>query len=122
MPQETTESQAEAAAGMKEAGAEDEADGSRKAARPAKAGEPASDLADLFTAGVSLLEQLGRALGASQADAAGLESKGVSIDSFVGRDPNTGQAYLKLPMPAGDTLKKIAGALEALAQTLKVGS
>jgi hypothetical protein len=29
---------------------------------------------------------------------------------------------LKLPMPAGDTLKKIAGALQALAQTLKVGS
>ena len=122
MPQETAESQAEAIAGMKEAGAEDKADGNRKAVRIAKAGEPASDLADLFTAGVSFLDQLGRVLGAGKADPAGRESKGMSVDSFIGRDANTGQAYLKLPMPTGDTLKKIAGALEALAQTLKIGS
>ena len=122
MPQETAESQAEAAAGMKEAGAEDEADGNRKAVRIAKAGEPASDLADLLTAGVSFLDQLGRVLGAGKADPAERESKGMSVDSFIGRDANTGQAYLKLPMPTGDTLKKIAGALEALAQTLKIGS
>jgi hypothetical protein len=40
----------------------------------------------------------------------------------VGRDANTGRVYLKLPMPTGDALKKIAHALEDLAQTLKLGS
>jgi len=59
---------------------------------------------------------------AGKASAAGRESEGVSADSFIGRDASTGQVYLKLPMPTGDTLKKIAHALEALAQTLKLGS
>jgi hypothetical protein len=122
MPQETAESQAEAAAGMTEAGMEAEADGDGKPARIAKAGAPASDLADLLTAGVSFLDQLGKVLGTGKAGSAGGKGEGVSADSFIGRDASTGQVYLKLPMPTGDTLKKIANALEVLAQTLKLGS
>ncbi|MBI2115846.1 MAG: DEAD/DEAH box helicase [candidate division NC10 bacterium] len=122
MPRETAESQAEAATGMKEAGAEDESDGQRKAARVAKAGEPATDLADLLTAGLSFLETLGKALGAGETIAAEWKGRGVSADSFVGRDPTTGQAYLKLPLPGGETLKKIADALGALAQAFRQGS
>ena len=121
MPQETAASQAEAAAGMKEAAAEDQAGGDGKAARVSKAGEPASALADLLTAGFSFLNRLGKVLGADRAGLAGRESEGVSADSFVGRDERTGQVYLKLPMPTGETLKKIGHALEALAQTLKLG-
>ena len=122
MPQETAESQAEAAAGMTEAGMEAEADGDGKPARIAKAGAPASDLADLLTAGVSFLDHLGKVLGTGKAGSAGGKGEGVSADSFIGRDASTGRVYLKLPMPTGDTLKKIANALEVLAQTLKLGS
>jgi superfamily II DNA or RNA helicase len=122
MPQETAESQAEAARGKKEAGAEDAADQDGKAAQAAKAGRPASAVADLLSAGLSFLGRLGKALGASNAGPSGWESQGVSADTFVGRDANTGQVFLKLPMPTGDTLKRIAHALEDLAQMLKLGS
>ncbi len=122
MPQETVESQAEAAAGMKESRAEDEADGDGRTVRAAKAGQPASVLGDLLAAGLAFLDRLGRTLGAGTPGPAVRESGGVSADSFIGRDANTGQAYLKLPMPTGDTLQKVARALEALAQAFRPGS
>jgi len=122
MPQETAESRAEAAAGLNEAGPEDSADGNGKARLVGKTGKPAPDLPDLLTAGLAFLDRLGKTLDAGKAGPAGRESGGVSADSFIGRDANTGQVYLKLPMPTGDTLKKIGDALGALAQVLKSGS
>ncbi len=122
MPQETAESRAEAAAGLKEAEPEDGRDGDAKARPAAEAGEPAPELADLLNAGLSFLNQLGRMLGAGQKRRTGRDIEGGSIESFVGRDTNTGQVYLKLPVPTGDTLKRIADALGSLAQVLKSGS
>jgi hypothetical protein len=122
MPQETPESQVEAAAGMKEAGPEDDADGDGRAARVAKAEGPASDLADLLTAGLSFLGRLGKALGVGKAGPERREGQGMTADAWIGRDAHTGQVFLKLPVPTGDTLKRIAHALEDLAQMLKLGS
>jgi len=79
-------------------------------------------LADLLTAGLSFLDTLGKALGTGEAAAPGEKGRDVSADSFIGRDPSTGQAYLKLPMPSGETLKKIADALGTLAQAFRPGS
>jgi superfamily II DNA or RNA helicase len=119
MPQETAESQAEAGAEILEAEAEDGADGDGKAAGVGKAGEPALGWTDLLTAGLSFLGRLTSLLGTGQAGASGKGNEAPSADSFIGRDTYTGQPYLKLPMPTGDTLKKIADALGALAQAFR---
>jgi len=119
MPQETPASQAEAAAGMQEARADDEAGANGKPARPAIPEGPPAGLADLLTAGLSFLDTLGKAAAAGQAAPPGEKGRDASAASFIGRDPATGQAYLKLPMPTGETLKKIADALGALAQALR---
>jgi hypothetical protein len=121
MPQDTAESQAEGAAEISEAEAEDGADGDGKTSGVGKAGEPALGWADLLTAGLSFLGRLTSLLGTGRAGAAGRGRQPVSADSFIGRDANTGQAYLKLPVPTGETLKKIAHALEALAQQCRPG-
>ncbi|MBI2001968.1 MAG: hypothetical protein HYS69_12410 [candidate division NC10 bacterium] len=108
--------------GLQEARGEDETGGNGRAAPAVKSEGPTAGLADLLTAGLSFLETLGKALGAGETIAAEWKGRGVSADSFVGRDPTTGQAYLKLPLPGGETLKKIADALGALAQAFRQGS
>ncbi len=122
MPQETAASRAEAAAGMQEAKAEDGAGGNGKPARPGAPEGPTAGLADLLTAGLSFLEALGKAVAAGHAAPLGETGRDIPADSFVGRDPATGQAYLKLPVPTGETLKRIADSLGALAQALRQGS
>jgi superfamily II DNA or RNA helicase len=122
MPQETAESRAEAARGMQEAKTEGEASGGGRAAREAAPQEPPTGLSDLLTAGLSFLDTLGKALTAGQAPPPEGKHRDVSADSFIGRDEKTGQSYLKLPMPTGETLKKIAAALGALAQAFRPGS
>jgi superfamily II DNA/RNA helicase len=119
MPRETVESQAEASMGLQEARGEDETGGNGRAAPAVKLKGPTAGLADLLTAGLSFLETLGKALGAGETTAAEWKGRGVAADSFVGRDPTTGQAYLKLPLPGGETLKKIADALGALTQAFR---
>jgi superfamily II DNA or RNA helicase len=69
--------------------------------------------ADVFSAGVSLLEKLNGALSAGttrdQRDAGPLAlPKGLIVP-----DETTGQSYLKLPLPKPDLLEKIVGFLEA---------
>ena len=122
MPRETLESRAEASAGLQEARAEDEAEGNGRPARAASPKGSTAGLADLLTAGLSFLDTLGKALSTGEAAAPGEKGRHVSADSFIGRDPSTGQAYLKLPMPSGETLKKIADALGSLAQAFRPGS
>ncbi len=122
MPRETAESQAEASRGLQETRAEDETDGNGRPARSVKPRAATTGLADVLTAGLSFLDSLGKALSAGEAAAPGEKRRELSTDSLVGRDPTTGQTYLKLPMPGGETLKKIADALGALAQAFRQGS
>jgi len=61
---------------------------------------------DLLATGMSLLEKLGQTLGASRQ-----AGQGGSPAAMVARDEATGQNYLKLPLPDGDTMRKIADLL-----------
>ncbi|MEI8190389.1 MAG: C-terminal helicase domain-containing protein [candidate division NC10 bacterium] len=121
MPRETAESQAETSRGLEEAKGEDEADGNGKAARAVTPEVPTAGLTDLLTAGLSFLDTLGKALAAGETTAE-RKGSGVSAESLIGRDPASGQAYLKLPLPGGETLKKIADVLGTLAQAFRPGS
>jgi superfamily II DNA or RNA helicase len=120
MPQETAESQAEAEAGRQEPRPDEGTDGAERAVLTAKPGGPASGLADLLTAGSSFLDTLGRLLGGGTGPA-GRQGGPAPVDSIVGRDEKTGQAYLKLPMPDSETITRIADALGALAQAFRPG-
>jgi hypothetical protein len=122
MPRETAESQEETSRGLEEAKGEDEADGNGKAARAVTPEAPTAGLTDLLTAGLSFLDTLGKALAAGETTTAERKGHGVSADSLIGRDPASGQAYLKLPLPGGETLKKIADVLGTLAQAFRPGS
>jgi ERCC4-related helicase len=122
MPRETAESRAEASRGLQEPKAGDETGGNGRPARPEKPQGPTVGLTDLLTAGLSFLDTLGKAMAAGQAATPGEKGREVPADSLIGRDEKTGQAYLKLPMPTGDTLKKIAEAIGALAQAFRPGS
>ena len=112
MPQETAESQAEAEAGRQEPRPDEEADGTGRTAPTAKPGGPAPGLAELLTAGSSFLDTLGRLLGGGTGPA-GRQGGPAPVESFIGRDEKTGQAYLKLPMPDSQTITRIAEALGA---------
>jgi hypothetical protein len=84
---------------------------------------------DLVSAGLSLLEKLGesvRAAKTSQAKGTGAGASGGSagsrgglavpgLSSLIAQDQETGQPYLKLPVPPGDVLGKLADLLSALA-------
>jgi superfamily II DNA or RNA helicase len=64
---------------------------------------------DLLSAGMSLLEKLGQTLQATQrVDEA---SQAGPPAAMVARDEATGQQYLKLPLPDGDVMRKIADLL-----------
>jgi superfamily II DNA or RNA helicase len=67
---------------------------------------PSPNWSDLLSAGMSLLEKLGQTFGANQRN-----GHGGSPAAMVARDEATGQDYLKLPLPDGDTLRKIADLL-----------
>ncbi|HSB81529.1 MAG TPA: DEAD/DEAH box helicase [Candidatus Methylomirabilis sp.] len=122
MPRETVESRAEASRGLQEAKAGDETDANGRAASAEIPQGPTAGLTDLLTAGLSFLDTLGKAVAAGQAATPGEKGREVPADSFIGRDEKTGEAYLKLPMPTGETLKKIADALGVLAQAFRSGS
>lgn len=64
---------------------------------------------DLATAGMSFLDKLGAALASPPAaGATGGEP------SFIARDPQTGEPYLRLPLPAADVVQKLLEGLQAL--------
>ncbi|MCG2682024.1 MAG: SNF2-related protein [Planctomycetales bacterium] len=71
--------------------------------------EPEQGWNDVLAAGVSLLEKLGKTLAANPKDAAGKLPAGL-----IARDENTGQSYLKLPLPDADTMRKITDLLSGL--------
>jgi hypothetical protein len=71
---------------------------------------PPKALADLLTAGASLLGQLGQSL--RQAEAGGAPSE------WIARDEGTGRSYLKLPLPEGQAGQALLGALQVLAGAL----
>ena len=75
-------------------------------ATQAPGSEPEQGWNDVLAAGVSLLEKLGKTLAANPKDSAGKLPAGL-----VARDENTGQSYLKLPLPDADTMRKITDLL-----------
>ncbi len=69
---------------------------------------------EVVTAGMSLLEKLGRAFSTDQDDksASRRPDAGIALPgSLVARDQHTGQPYLKLPMPEPETMQKIVDLL-----------
>ncbi len=84
---------------------------------PGLAGAPAEALwADVLSAGVSLLDKLGQALGVATRDQGGVGGNlplRLPSDLIV-RDCSEGAPYLKLPLPKPEVAEKIAGLLNAL--------
>ena len=87
-------------------------------------------LTDMVTAGISFLEKLGQALAATQDSehentaartaaprtASDAREPGTDLlSTFVSHDAQTGQPFLKFPMPEPETLKKVTDFLGALA-------
>ncbi len=133
MPPEDAASRAEAAEGLEETKDGEEATksagGNGRRTRVSAATEaagtpaPAGGVGDLLAAGFSFLDRLAKSLNAPQAAGAKREaSASPAPDTLVARDPKTGQAYLRLPVPTGETLKKVSEALGALARALSGGS
>ena len=74
-------------------------------------GQPAEQAwTEVLTAGMSLLDKLGQALATGAKSASG----GGSPGSLVSHDQQTGQSYLKLPMPEPETVQKIVDLFGAL--------
>jgi hypothetical protein len=71
--------------------------------------------ADVVTAGMSLLERLGQALVASKTGAQRTAGLGLPA-GMVTRDQQTGQPYLKLPLPEPETMQKIVELFAAFAK------
>jgi len=82
------------------------APGQAPAAEPAKPSAPPQEQlwSDVVTAGMSLLEKLGQALGTGQPQQ---PSGGGLPGAIVTRDEQTGQPFLKLPLPEPETMQKI---------------
>jgi len=73
---------------------------------------------DVLTAGMSLLEKLGQAVAAGQPGAAGQRQRSAGLalpGSLLSRDEQTGQPYLKLPLPEPETVQKITELFAAFA-------
>lgn len=82
------------------------------AARPAAA-PPEQIWTDVLTAGMSLLDKLGQAVAAGKPG--GRPSGGPGLPGgLVARDHETGQPYLRLPMPEPETMQKIVELFSAL--------
>ena len=67
---------------------------------------------------MDFIGKLGQAL--QSADSAGEQLKSTAKPSrLLARDDQTGEAFLKLPIPEPNTLKKFADAFSALAKALQ---
>lgn len=77
---------------------------------------PAEQLwTDVVSAGVALLDKLGQALAAKPGESS--RPGGLALPpSLIARDDQTGQPYLRLPLPEPDALQKIADVFAALAK------
>ena len=73
---------------------------------------------ELISTGMDFIGKLGQAL--QSADSAGEQLKSTAKPSrLLARDDQTGEAFLKLPIPEPNTLKKFADAFSALAKALQ---
>jgi SNF2 family DNA or RNA helicase len=105
--------------------AEDEVNGEAAVAEAAEESEaarppavaPVNPLAGLLQTGMSLLQQLAAASRTPSATRqAATERPGLS---FVARDENTGESYLKFPMPSAEVLDKALNAFSALLDSFR---
>ena len=79
---------------------------------------PSEGWEGVISAGLSLLDMLGKAVGGQGAEASAAGSKlagGLDVET----DPRTGRQHLKVPMPDGATLQRIADVLSELARRMK---
>jgi superfamily II DNA or RNA helicase len=70
---------------------------------------------DVLSAGLTFLEKLGQAFRPPQ-EQSGAAPLASVVSSFVARDKETGEPYLRLPMPQPETLAKITDLLQSLAR------
>jgi superfamily II DNA or RNA helicase len=107
----------------KEARAEEEVMGTGEDAPEAR--EPAAQAAnpweEVVGAGLTLLGRLTKAL-QTPAGAAASEIRAGGLAALVEKDPNSGAAYVRLPVPDPEVLQEIAGALSTLAAAFQKGS
>lgn len=71
--------------------------------------------ADVVTAGMSLLDKLGQALITGKTGEQPTAGRGLP-SGMVARDQQTGQPFLKLPLPEPETMRKIVELFAALTQ------
>ncbi len=86
-------------------------------AAPASPGRADEAWAELVQTGVALLGELSRALGGAAGGDSGGSKPGEAriLRPGVSRDPQTGQPYLKLPLPPPETLQRFTQLLAAVA-------
>jgi len=89
------------------------APGKAPAAEPARPSAPPQEQlwTDVVTAGMSLLEKLGQALGTGQSQQ---PAGGGLPTALVTHDEQTGQPFLKLPLPEPETMQKVLELFGAL--------
>ncbi len=114
MPQETERPVGPEAAEMPEPA-------DREAAATAPSVPPAEQAwSDVLTTGMSLLEKLGQAMTADKPQGpqtGGPQTGGLGIPgALLDRDRQTGQPYLKLPLPEPDTMRKIVDLFAAFSK------
>jgi superfamily II DNA or RNA helicase len=98
------------------AAAQEEEAPSAPAVPIAAAEAPSPIWTDLLTAGMSFLEKLGQTMQATrQGGQASSGSPAGAPAAMVARDEATGQQYLKLPLPDGEVMRKIADLLSVFA-------
>lgn len=86
------------------------------AAPPAAATAPAGDpWQSLIASGLTILQDL---VTATRAPAAASQPRGDGL-SIVRRDPASGESYLHLPMPSGETLERLLGAVGTLLEKFR---
>jgi superfamily II DNA/RNA helicase len=89
---------------------------------PAEAAAPPQDQlwTDVMTAGARFLENLTSALSGGQGGepAAGGQSPGLP-SSLLARDEETGQSYLKLPVPEPEVMQKVVDAVSVVMRALR---
>jgi len=86
-------------------------------ARPSR-GERQDAWQELIASGVDFISKLGQVLQAPAARDTSIAQPAVPA-SFVAKDEKTGEAYIRLPMPEPDTIKKIVDVIGALANTFQ---
>ncbi len=72
--------------------------------------------ADVMTAGMSLLDKLGKALSAGSSTPRAKDAGDGFPGSFIARDEQTGQPCIKFPLPEPETVEKIIDVLGTLAK------